>query len=343
MVLLDTFLHQHQGLVLLIFGIVLIGAMILDLGVLNKSDHVVSFKSALYQSLFWITLSMGFFVLLYTSYDQEESVNYLTAYVTEYALSVDNIFVIILILRYFRVDEKYYHKILFWGILGAIIMRAIFIFVGEYLIHQFEWILYVFGLFLLFTGFKLLFQGDGDDEDFNPENQPVIKFARRYLNFTNQELGGKFFVRKMGKLFFTRLFLVVLLIESTDLIFAVDSIPAAFGITKDPFVLYTSNIFAVLGLRAMFFMLSGILDKFHLLSRGLSFVLIFIGAKMMLEITHTDFFRSTIGFELPKVPAPLSLSIVVSILALSIVFSLIWPKKEEEGQPLPEGPAPDKA
>jgi tellurite resistance protein TerC len=326
--LLNSFLQDHQGLLLLIFGAILVVAMVLDLGLLNKKSEVITFKAALRQSLFWVAIAMGFFVFLFYTYSENDSIDYLTAYVTEYALSVDNIFVIILILRYFRVEEKYYHKILFWGILGALVMRATFIFVGEYLIHQFEWILYIFGAFLLFTGFRLLFQSEEDEDNFNPEGNVIIKFARRYLNFTNHDAGGKFFVRKMGKLFFTRLFMVVLLIESTDLIFAVDSIPAAFGITQDPFILYTSNIFAILGLRAMFFMLSGILDRFYLLSKGLSFVLIFIGAKMFLEIFHNVPQLDAI-IHIPKIPSLVSLLVVVSILGLSIVFSLLYPKKED--------------
>lgn len=222
-----------------------------------------------------------------------------------------------LILRYFNVEEKYYHNILFWGILGAVVFRAIFIFLGAYLIHQFHWILYIFGAFLVYSGIKIFYENA--DDEIEPEKNPVLRFARRYLPFTKEHYGGRFMIRRNKTLFFTPLFLVILLIETTDLIFAVDSIPAAFAITTDEFLIYTSNIFAVLGLRAKFFLLSGIIDKFHLLQKGLSLVLIFIGAKMLLEMPF-------IGLHIEPV---ISFGVIIVTLIFSIVLSIFVPKSED--------------
>jgi tellurite resistance protein TerC len=244
----------------------------------------------------------------------DASVEYFSAYLTEYALSVDNIFVILLILKYFSVKEEYYHKILFWGILGAVLFRGVFIFVGAYLIFKFHAILYFFGVFLIYSGIKIYFEDS--DEKIDPEKNPILKLCRRYLPITKDELGGKFAAIINGKLMFTPLFLVVILVETTDLIFAVDSIPAAFAITTNEFLVYTSNIFAVMGLRAMFFLLAGIIDKFYLLQKGLSIILFFIGAKMLLEI-----------FEIELDPV-LSFAVIIATLTLAIVFSVVIPRKE---------------
>ncbi len=307
------------------FGVLITIFLVLDLGFFNKKPKSITTRAALIQSIFWVSLAMAFcFLIYFTEETPQPAIEFLSAYLTEYALSVDNIFVIILILRYFKVDELYYHSILFWGILGAIIMRAIFIFVGAFIIHHFHPILYVFGVILLYTGFKMMFGGD-DDKDIDEQKNPVLRFARRYLPFTNQQEGGKFFVRKAGKLVFTPLFMVILMIEFTDLIFAVDSIPAAFGISQNEFVIYTSNIFAVLGLRAMFFLLSNVLDKFYLLSKGLAFILVFIGGKMLLpalQFIHPVFAQF-------HVDVVVSLLIIILLLGGSIVLSVIFPKKEE--------------
>ena len=244
----------------------------------------------------------------------DAAVLYFSAYLTEYALSVDNIFVILLILKYFKVREEYYHKTLFWGILGAIVFRAIFIFVGAYFIHRFHWILYVFGVFLIYSGIRIYFE-DGD-EKIEPEKNPIMKFCRRYLPITKEDHGGNFVVRLNGQLMFTPLFLVIVLIETTDLIFAVDSIPAAFAITQNEFLIYTSNIFAVMGLRAMFFLLAGIIDKFYLLQKGLSIILFFIGAKMLLEIFDVEIGVYT------------SFSVIIATLTLSIILSVLVPRKD---------------
>jgi tellurite resistance protein TerC len=306
--------------------------MVVDLGLFHKQAHKITTRSALYQSIFWVSISTVFGVLIYFGgpyahiengvavalQGSDAAVLYFSTYLTEYALSVDNIFVILLILKYFKVDETYYHKVLFWGILGAIIFRAIFIFVGAILIHKFHWILYIFGVFLIYSGIRIYFE-DGD-EKIEPEKNPILKICRKYLPISATDNGGQFFFREGGKLFFTPLFLVIILIETTDLIFAVDSIPAAFAITQNEFLIYTSNIFAVMGLRAMFFLLAGIIDKFYLLQKGLSIILFFIGAKMLLEIFHID------------LNVYLSFTVIIATLTLSIVFSVIIPRKEKPAE-----------
>ncbi|MFN3839233.1 MAG: TerC family protein [Cyclobacteriaceae bacterium] len=309
--------NEREVILFGIFGAIIILFLVLDLGLFHKQAHKVSTKSALYQSIFWVTISalFGYFIYVYDESGTVGAVEYFSAYLTEKALSVDNIFVILLILKYFQVDEMYYHKILFWGILGAIVMRAIFIFVGAYLIHQFHWILYIFGVFLIYSGIRIYFE-DGD-EKIEPERNPVLKFCKRYLPITTDTHDGKFIVFEKGKLWFTPLFLVIVLIETTDLIFAVDSIPAAFAITQNEFLIYTSNIFAVMGLRAMFFLLSGIIDKFYLLQKGLSIILFFIGAKMILEIFQID------------INVYLSFSVIIATLTLSVIFSVIIPRRSK--------------
>jgi len=324
MLLFSLFRNQSQEEAILfgVFATVIIVFLLIDLGVFNKNAHKITTKSALYQSIFWVLVSTVFGCLLYF-YDPGKEVamvEYFSAYLTEYALSVDNIFVILLILKYFSVKEEYYHKILFWGILGAVVFRGIFIFVGAFFIAKFHWILYVFGVFLIYSGIKIYFEDS--DEKIDPEKNPILKLCRKYLPITNDEMGGKFIVKVNGKWMFTQLFLIIVLIETTDLIFAVDSIPAAFAITQNEFLIYTSNIFAVMGLRAMFFLLSGVIDKFYLLQKGLSIILFFIGAKMLLEI---------IPFKIAPI---LSFAVIIVTLTLSIVFSIIVPQKENESKEL---------
>ncbi|MDZ4714025.1 MAG: TerC family protein [Cytophagales bacterium] len=322
MLLFSLFRNNSQAETILfgVFAVIIVVFLLIDLGVLNKTAHKISTKSALYQSMFWVFLSTVFGYLVYVFDDSADGgadalLEYFSAYLTEYALSVDNIFVILLILKYFSVKEEYYHKVLFWGILGAVFFRGIFIFVGAYLIAQFHWILYVFGVFLIYSGIKIYFEDS--DEKIDPEKNPIMRFCRAYLPISEDEKGGQFIFREKGKLFFTPLFLVIVLIETTDLIFAVDSIPAAFAITQNEFLIYTSNIFAVLGLRAMFFLLAGIIDKFYLLQKGLSVILFFIGAKMLLEIVHLS------------IPIVLSFTVIILTLTLSIVFSITIPKKNK--------------
>ncbi|MEQ8304369.1 MAG: TerC family protein [Cyclobacteriaceae bacterium] len=317
MLLFSLFRNNSQTETILfgVFAVIIIVFLLVDLGVFNKKAHKISTKSALYQSIFWVFVStvFGYLVYRYDNSGSDAALEYFSAYLTEYALSVDNIFVILLILKYFNVKEEYYHNILFWGILGAVVFRGVFIFVGAFFIAKFHWILYVFGVFLIYSGIKIYFEDS--DEKIDPEKNPILRLCRKYLPMTEDEHGGKFIVTS-PKLMFTPLFLVIVLIETTDLIFAVDSIPAAFAITQNEFLIYTSNIFAVLGLRAMFFLLAGIIDKFYLLQKGLSIILFFIGAKMILEI-----------FEV-HIPVTLSFSVILATLTLSIIFSVIVPKKE---------------
>lgn len=299
---------------LIFFGCIIVLFLVIDLGLLHRTPKKITTQSALFQSLFWIVISLLFCAFIFRFYGGvRPSMEFLSAYLTEKALSVDNIFVIILILKYFKVDEVYYHKILFWGILGAIVFRAIFIFLGAFLVLKFYWILYIFGAFLVYSGIKLMMEQD-QDESMDPGDSAIIKFFRKHLSITKSHFGGKFIIKRGSKILFTPLFLVVIFIESTDLIFAVDSIPAAFAITTNQFILFSANIFAIMGLRAMFFLLAGILDKFFLLQKGLAIILIFIGAKMLLEIFSIH------------IPVGVSLAVITASLLLSIVLSMVFKK-----------------
>lgn len=296
-----------------VFGLCIAGFLIADLGFLNRTAHRISAKSALWQSLFWIGASLVFAALVYWAEGRAHAVEFLSAYVTEKMLSVDNLFVIMLIFSFFKLEEKYHHKVLFWGILGAIVFRAIFITAGSAIVEQFHWVLYVFGAILLYTGIKLL--RDKKEEHVDFQKNSVVKFAHKYLSFTSNHHNGKFWVRENGKLYFTTLFLVMLLVESTDIVFAVDSIPAAFAISQSPFIIFTSNIFAVMGLRALFFLLESVLHKFHHLQKGLAFVLLFIGGKMLAEMFHY------------KVSPLISFAVIMGALGTSLILSVIFPKK----------------
>jgi len=310
--------NDRETILFGVFAVIILVFLVLDLGLFHKQAHKITTKSALYQSTFWVLIStlFGFFIYRYDGPDH--AVEYFSAYLTEYALSVDNIFVILLILKYFQVQEEYYHRILFWGILGAIVFRGIFIFLGALIIHRFHFVLYAFGVLLIYSGIRIYFE-DGD-EKIEPEKNFVMRLCRRYLPITKEVHGGDFVTRQEGKLMFTPLFLVIVLIETTDLLFAVDSIPAAFAITQNEFLVYTSNIFAVMGLRAMFFLLAGIIDKFYLLQKGLSIILFFIGAKMLLEI-----FDINVGVYT-------SFSVILATLTLSIVFSVLVPRKPADDE-----------
>ena len=323
-----------ETLLYVAFAVIIITFLLLDLGVFHKTAKKISTRSALYQSIFWVLVStvFGYFIYLEGPYTEivggverqlsgsDAALEYFSAYLTEYALSVDNIFVILLILKYFRVKEEYYHNVLFWGILGAIVFRGIFIFVGAILVAKFHWILYFFGVLLIYSGIKIYFD-EGDDQ-IDPGKNPILRFSKKYLPFTDLDHGDKFVTRENGKFVFTSLFLVIILIETTDLIFAVDSIPAAFAITQNEFLIYTSNIFAVMGLRAMFFLLAGIIDKFYLLQKGLSIILFFIGAKMLLEIFDIE------------VPVNMSFTVIIVTLTAAIIFSVIVPKKTPKSEEL---------
>jgi tellurite resistance protein TerC len=298
---------------IILFAVIVVGFLILDLGFFNKKNHKIGFREALYQSLFWVGISLVFGLLIFLFISKETAVEFLSAYVTEKMLSVDNLFVIMLIFSYFKLEERYHHKALFWGILGAIIFRGIFIGAGAYIIHQFYWVLYIFGAVLLYTGIKLLY--DKKEEHIDFQHNKIIKFAHKILPFTASHHNGKFFFRENGKFYFTSLFMIVIMVEATDIIFAVDSIPAVFSISQNLFVVFTSNIFAIMGLRALFFLIENVLHRFHHLQKGLAFILIFIGLKMISGIfgLHISSFWS--------------FGVIMFALASSIVLSLVFPKK----------------
>jgi len=279
----------------------------LDLGVFHKHTHKVPVKEAIVWSVVWISLALLFSLFVFFEFGKTRALEFLTGYVIEYSLSVDNIFVFILIFSYFAVNNQYQHKILFWGILGALIMRGVFIFTGIALINRFQWIVIIFGGFLVLTGVKMLFQKEAE---VDPEKNPVVKFFRKFLPVTKSLHGDKLFFRQGRKLYATPLFLVLLIIESSDLIFAVDSIPAILAISKNTFIVYTSNIFAILGLRSLYFAIAGIMGYFRYLKVGLAFVLTFVGMKMLASYFH---------FEIPIL---LSLGIIISILMASILSSV---------------------
>jgi tellurite resistance protein TerC len=287
----------------------------LDLGVFNRHSHKVPVKEAVIWTFIWISLALIFNLFIYFEFGKIKALEFLTGYVIEYSLSVDNIFVFILIFSYFAVKAQYQHKILFWGILGALIMRGIFIFAGVALINRFHWIVLVFGGFLVFTGIKMLFN---KESEVDPEKNAIVRFFKKYFPVTHTIEGDKLFVIHNNKLFATPLFLVLIIIETSDLLFAVDSIPAILAISQDRFIVYTSNIFAILGLRSLYFAIAGIMGLFRYLTVGLAFVLTFVGLKMLLA-----FFK----FEIPIV---LSLLIIVGILVLSILASVIFPQKTAE-------------
>jgi tellurite resistance protein TerC len=318
-----------------------------DLGLLNRKAHVIPFKEAMRWTILWVTVSLLFTIPLYYLYktnymgfgihegvrlDPTTAVlEYLTAYILEYSLSLDNIFLIALIFGYFKVPELYQHRLLFWGILGALIMRGAMIALGAALIHRFEWITYVFGVMLLYTAFKLL---RTQHEEIHPENNPLFKLARKMFPVTEGYVEGHFFVRQSGKLFATPMFLVLVLVESTDVMFAIDSIPAVFGVTRDPFLVFTSNIFAILGLRSLFFVLAGVMNKFKYLEISLCVLLAFIGIKML-------------GAHFFKIPPHYSLLIIGLILGIGVVASIIgnrrdaaWEALDKDGQGVPH-PGPD--
>ena len=304
---------EAQTSLIILFSVIVVGFLIIDLGFLNKKSHKIEFKPALYQSLFWIGISLVFGFLIYLFIGKEIAVEFFSAYITEKMLSVDNLFVILLIFSYFKLEEKYHHKALFWGILGAIVFRGIFIGAGAYIIHQFYWVLYIFGAILLYTGIKLL--RDKKEEHIDFKKSKIIKFAHKIFPFTDSHHGGKFFVRENGKFYFTSLFMVGLVIEATDIIFAVDSIPAVFAISQNLFVVFTSNIFAIMGLRALFFLIENILHRFHHLQKGLAIILLFIGLKMLIGIFNLH------------ISSLASFGVIMFALISSILLSIIFPKK----------------
>jgi tellurite resistance protein TerC len=316
----------------------------LDLGVFHREAHVVKFKEAIAWTTVWFTLSLAFGLFiapsLVSGWERQDTVEFVTGYIIELSLSMDNVFVIALIFTYFRVPPQYQHRVLFWGILGALVMRGIMIAGGAALISRFMWMLYIFGAFLVFTGAKMLFV---NDEGVDPERNVLLRLARKFFPVTTTFHGQKFTIQEAGKLTLTPLALVLLVVETTDLIFAVDSIPAIFAITQKPFIVFTSNVFAILGLRSLYFVLAGAIDHFRYLKVGLSFVLIFIGAKMLVD-PHG---KPPQWFQV-DISSGVSLLVVGAILATSIALSIVAGQREravrgESGKPPPAGEKQDKA
>ncbi len=316
------------------FNVFVLLMLAVDLGVFNRKAHEVSAREAAAWSVVWVTLALLFNYGVYHFMGRQAGMEFLTGYLIEKALSVDNIFVFVLVFAFFKVPAKYQHRVLFWGVLGALVMRGAMIGAGAYLIKQFHWIIYVFGGFLVITGVRMATQ---DEHAIEPESNPVIRLVRRFIPVTDHYHGQNFFVREaerpggVMRRAATPLFVVLVLVETTDLIFAVDSIPAIFAVTQDPFLVYTSNVFAILGLRSLYFLLAGVIHKFHYLKLGLSVVLVFVGAKMLL----TDVY---------KVPVALSLGVIALVLLLSVAASLVFPKGAEAHSPVEHDPrAPEEA
>ena len=304
---------QNTPLFWIVFNVFVIGLLLLDLLVFNRKAHAIGLREALGWSAFWVALSLGFNYLVYHTMGREAGLQWLTGYLVEKALSVDNLFVFLLIFNYFKVPAEFQHRILFWGVLGALVLRAVFILVGGALLAKFHFLIYILGAFLVYTGVRMGLSGDGPEID--PENNPIVRFLSRHLPITRQMDGGKFFVRRDGVRFATPLFVVLVMVETTDVVFAADSIPAILAITRDTFIVFTSNVFALLGLRAMYFALASMMRLFHYLHYGLSLILIFIGAKILLESIY-------------PIPMPIALGVVGGLLLLSVLASLVWPKKE---------------
>jgi len=327
------------------FCVFILAMLAIDLGVFNRKPHEISYKNAAIWSGVWVALALVFAALLFGPLGWElfgavrhqKALEFLTGYLIELSLSVDNLFVFLLIFSYFKVPPKYQHRVLYWGVLGALIMRVTMIFVGTELIDRFHWIIYIFGAFLVYTGVQML---RGGDVEIEPEHNPVVRFVTRYVPITRHYERRKFFTVVDGKRVGTLLLLVLIVVEVTDLVFAVDSIPAIFGVTTDRFIVYTSNVFAILGLRTFYFLLAGVVEKFHYLKIGLGLVLGFIGIKMLLpllaKILAAGF--QALGYEtlgahirgVDDIPIGLALGLVALVLLASVAASLIWPRKGNE-------------
>ncbi|MFN4315720.1 MAG: TerC/Alx family metal homeostasis membrane protein [Chitinophagaceae bacterium] len=302
----------------LVFGIVLVLALVFDLGLLSKKNQKVTIRQALYQTFFWVGLALAFFVFMWFEEGQTPALEYLSAYLMEWSLSIDNIFVFILIFASFGVKEKHYGRVLLIGILMAIIFRVIFITVGVALVEKFHWVLYVFGVFLVYTGYKMFTAND--DEEFDPHDSKIYRFMKRLLPLTPHDGDGKFVVRENGRRRYTSLFVVIIMLAAIDLVFALDSIPAVMGISRDKLVIYTSNIFAVLGLRSLFFLLRGAVSRFDYLQQGIAIVLVFIGVKMLAEHWVNLYVDKT-------VQVFISLGVIMLCISGSIFYSIFINKK----------------
>lgn len=303
---------SHETLLWIIFAVLVPGALFLDLFIFHRKPQIISMRKALLLSAFWISLALAFNLFIYFWRGHYKALEFLTGFLIEEALSVDNLFVFLTIFSYFSVSPHYQHKVLFWGILGAVVMRGIFIFTGVALIQRLHWFAYVFGAFLIFISIRMaLHKG----EEIHPERNPILKLFRKLVPITEDYEGARFFVKRIGGLFATPLLVVLLVVETTDIVFAVDSIPAILAITTDPLIVYTSNIFAILGLRALFFTLAGLMRLFHFLHYGLSLILAFVGVKMLIS-------------EFYKIPVAYALGTVASILLISVVASILWPQRK---------------
>lgn len=306
------------------FSVFILLMLSLDLGLLNRKAHAIKYREAATWSAVWVTLAMIFAGLVFWYQGTQRGLEFLTGYLIELSLSVDNLFVFLLIFSYFKVPARFQHRVLFWGVMGALVMRLTMIFVGAALIREFHWVIYIFGAFLVYTGIKMFKQ---EELDIQPEDNPLVRFVTKYIPIDRHYDEQKFFTRKNGKLTGTLLLLVLVIVEVTDLVFAVDSIPAIFAITTNTFIVYTSNVFAILGLRSMYFLLAGVVEKFQYLKMGLAIVLTFIGVKMLV---------TAVGIH---IPIWISLIFVGVVLVSSVAASLIWPKDSETGidVDLPEG------
>jgi len=304
------------------FNLFVLVMLAIDLGIFNRKAHAVSLKEAAAWTSVWVSLALVFNVILFFEVGHAKALEFTTGYLIELSLSVDNIFVFLIIFRYFSVPVQTRHRVLFWGILGALVMRAAMIFAGVILLRRFEWLIYVFGAFLIYTGFKMLKHGD---EEIHPEHNPILRLVRRLVPMSHDYAGSHFFTVHKAKRVATPLLAVLIMIETTDVVFALDSIPAIFAITRDPLIVYSSNIFAILGLRSMFFLLAGVMDRFIYLKTGLAIVLGFVGVKMVIS-------------DLYHIPIGASLAVVGLILAGSVMLSLWRTARDKAVQPPCEQP-----
>lgn len=333
------------------FAVVLI-ALFVDIGIVNRHSHAPTRKETIGWSIVWVSLALGFNVFVFWMFGLDRAKLFFTGYLIELSLSVDNLFVFLLIFSYFKVPKKYQHRVLFWGIMGALFMRMIMIFAGAELVERFHWVIYVFGAFLVYTGLSMF---RGGDDNFEPHESAIVRFATKYIRISRHYDGEKFISVQDGVRSGTLLLLVLITVEVTDLIFAVDSIPAIFGITTDRFIVYTSNIFAILGLRTFFFLLADLADRFHYLKIGLAFILTFIGVKMLLPLLAEGllklvgpgtsvvavFLERYKNHEFEQTVINISLGVVVTAIALSIILSIMFPARKAEAPGSETDPASD--
>jgi tellurite resistance protein TerC len=333
---LEISLAQHWT----IFSVLVVVLLTLDLFVFHRHDHTPSLRESVGWSIFWISLALLYNGWIWYWFGPTHGMEYLTGYVVEKMMSFDNIFVFVVIFRYFRVPLKFQYRILFWGILGAVALRLIFILLGAALIQKFHWIVPIFGLFLIYTAIKLVFHAESD---VHPEKNILLRIARRFLPVSkggHEQHGHSFFVREAGRLCITPIFLVLLVVESTDVLFAVDSVPAIFGITKDPFIIFTSNIFAILGLRALYFLLAGVIDLFRYLHYGLSAVLAFVGISMVADYVAEVFYQMPDNEHL--IPIWAKLAIIALLMAVAIAISVLADRRDDKREAAEKSKSPEQ-